>query len=88
MTDGFAIVVANKLKVMSTEQKQLAEMLLLEVLHKGVNGRLTQKTHLEEHAAFSTTNTFCSSHGNPTIAAARHTLAICSWRKATFTVVA
>lgn len=37
---------------MSTDQKQLAEMLLLEVLHKGVNGRLTQKTHLEEEQAF------------------------------------
>ncbi|XP_077350065.1 uncharacterized protein LOC143998265 [Lithobates pipiens] len=50
-SDGFAIVVANKLKLMCTEQKQLAEKLLLEVLHKGVNVKLTHNTYLAEQQA-------------------------------------
>lgn len=51
-SDGFTIVVTNKLKIMRTEQRQLAEMLFLKVLHKGVNDKLTKKTHLEEQQAF------------------------------------
>lgn len=50
--DGFAIVVSNKLKQMNAEQKQLSELLLLQVLHRGVNGRLTDRTRLEEEQPF------------------------------------
>lgn len=46
--DGFDLLTANRLGKMSDEQRNLAESLVLEVLHKGVNGQLSATIHLSD----------------------------------------
>lgn len=46
--DALGIITADKMRSMSEEQRQIAEMLMLEMLNKGVRGELTRKTILTE----------------------------------------
>lgn len=46
--DALGIITADKMRSMSGEQRQIAEMLMLEMLNKGVRGELTSKTIITE----------------------------------------
>lgn len=47
-SDGFGVLTASKHRRMTDQQKELAEILVLQVLSKGLRGELTTKSRLTE----------------------------------------